>query len=242
LRAPLLAAIFLVPQIAAAQTAARGPLEIRVDFGAQAASGALTDSFEVPLYTETERVTTVYPDRGGPFFAAAARYRVWKRLTVGAGVSTFARSGDAAIEAAVPHPFFDNQFRTVEGTALTRREEVAAHVAAGWLLPLARRAELDVSAGPAFVHVHQAFVTGIAIDESYPYDTAAFRGADVSGASPTSPGIYAGADVRWMFSPHVGVGGLIQFTHARVKARVGDRTVGVDAGGVQGGGGLRFVF
>jgi hypothetical protein len=238
----LLAAILLVPQGAAAQTSDGGPLEIRVDFGTQAKSGALTDSFEVPLYTENERVTTVYPDRGGPFFAVAARFRVWKRLTVGAGVSSFARSGDAAIEAAVPHPFFDNQFRTVEGTASTRRDEVATHVAAGWLLPLARRGELEVSAGPVFVHAHQTFVTGITVDESYPYDTAAFRRADVADASQTSPGIYAGADVRWMFSPHVGAGGLIQFTHARVQAHVADRAVGVDAGGLQGGAGLRLKF
>jgi hypothetical protein len=167
---------------------------------------------------------------------------VWKRLTIGAGISTFARNGDADVRASVPHPFFDAQPRSVEGTGLVRRTELATHVAAGWLLPLTDRIHLGVSAGPVFMHAHQAFVTGVEVDEAYPYDAAAFKSADVRDATRTAPGVYAGADVTWMLMPHVGVGGVLQFTHARVKERVGDRTIGIDAGGLQGGGGVRFTF
>jgi hypothetical protein len=230
------------PPVPRERTPAGQTFAIRVDAGAQTKPASLTDTFDVPLYTESERVTTAYPDRGGTFMSIAARDRLWKGLTIGAGVSTFARSGDADVVARVPHPFFDQQFRTVEGTARVRREEIATHVAAGWLLPLAGRVQLDVSAGPAFVHTHQAFVTGVQITETYPYDTAAFKSADVTDASRVATGAYAAVDVRWMFSSHVGAGGLVQFTHARVREKVGDRTISIDAGGVQGGGGLRLLF
>jgi len=78
--------------------------------------------------------------------------------------------------------------------------------------------------------------------ETYPYDTAAFTSADVTESSRTAVGVYVGADVAWMFSQHVGAGGLAQFTRATVKENVGDRTVSIDAGGAQLGGGVRFVF
>ena len=46
-----------------------------------------------------------------------------------------------------------------------------------------------------------------------------------------------------MFSRRIGAGGLMQVTRARVKAPAdGGRTVAVDAGGVQLGAGLRFLF
>jgi hypothetical protein len=88
----------------------------------------------------------------------------------------------------------------------------------------------------------QQFVTGVNFSETYPYDTALFTSADVSESSRTAVGVYVGADVTWMFSQHLGAGGVVQFTRATVKQKVGDRTVSVDAGGAQAGGGVRFVF
>ena len=74
-------------------------------------------------------------------------------------------------------------------------------------------------------------------------DTAAFKSATTKDATASATGYNAGADVYWMFSRNAGVGGLVQIARARVKAPTGDgRTVSIDAGGVQAGGGLRFVF
>jgi len=62
-------------------------------------------------------------------------------------------------------------------------------------------------------------------------------------ASKGAPGFHAGADVFWMFGKNVGVGGLVQVTHASIKAPAnGGRSVTFDAGGAQAGGGLRFLF
>lgn len=243
------AALLLAAGTASAQTAASTPaaakparFELRFDAGVQGKPKSLSDRFEVPVYQEQERISVEYPDRGGTFTAIAGRYQVWKQWTVGIGVTHVARTADAAVQADVPHPFFDNQFRIVEGTASTRREETGISVTAGWRIPLSDRVHLVVSAGPAVVRVTQAFVTGITVTEAYPYDTASFATADVRDASRAGVGVYAGGDATWLFSKHFGAGGVVQFTHARVRLAAAERRVSVDAGGVQAGGGVRVVF
>lgn len=244
-RAVSIATVLLVSAGAAsakpASAAAPAKVEFRMDVGARGRL-AFRDGFEVPLNQEQERIEAHYPDRGGTFAAAAGRYEVWKRLTLGAGVTRFARSGAAAVQAMVPHPFFDNRFRSVDGTSGTRRQETGVNVTAGWRIPLSDDIHLDVSAGPAIVQVKQVLVTGVRITEEYPYDTATFANADLTNASRTGAGVYAAADVTWVFSKHLGAGGLVQFTHARVRLTAGDRRVSVEAGGVEAGGGVRFLF
>ena len=241
-----LAAALLVPAAAtSAQTRAAATLpriELRIDAGAQGRPKSFGDAFEVPLNQEQERISVRYPDRGGAFVGAAGRYQIWKQVTVGAGITRFARSGPTAVQAAVPHPFFDDRFRSVDGTASTRRQEIALSLTAGWLIAISDRMHAVVSAGPAIVQVKQAVVTGVKVTEEYPYDTATFAGVEVSDRSRAGAGASAAADVTWLFSKHAGAGALVQFTHARVKLPSGDRRVSVDAGGVQAGVGVRLVF
>jgi hypothetical protein len=250
----LAAALLALPARAAfAQTApARPPaapaapkparLFISIDGGTQQKSSGFSDAFDVPLYLENEHVSTTYPEYQGVFVSFAARYRLWKHLTAGVGVSSFSDTGDAAITASIPHPFFDNQPRTVSGTASAKREELSVYPTVGWIVPFSSSIQLSLNAGPSIMTVKQPFVTEIHFSETYPYDTALFTSADLTTSSATAVGFYAGADVSWMFSKHLGVGGVIQVTRATVKEKAGDRTVSIDAGGAQAGGGVRFVF
>jgi hypothetical protein len=241
--ASLALALLLPAHAAVAQSPlAAGRVDIAIDVGAHAAPKAWSDTFEVPLYQESKRITTEYPARGGTFTSAAGHYRIWRQLTVGAGFSHFAGSGDAQITASVPHPFFDHQPRTVMGTASTRREEGVFYGTVGVRLSLSRAIYVSLDAGPAALNVHQSLVSEVTVTQTYPYDTAAFAKATVRDSARTAAGIYAGGGVTWMFSRHLGAGGVIQFTHARVKESVDNRTVSIDAGGVQGGGGLRLLF
>jgi hypothetical protein len=214
-----------------------------VSGGVQPTVNSFSDGFEVPLNTETETVTIAYPVKGGAVIAASGGYRVWKRLALGFGVTRYNRRADATVDAQLPHPFFDNQFRAVQGTTAATRNEVGAHVLIGWMMPITDHLRLLVTAGPSVLSVRQSLVTSVEVTETYPYDTAAFKSAATKDATATATGFNAGADVFWMFSRHVGAGGLIQITRARVKAPTdGGRTVSIDAGGVQAGGGLRFIF
>jgi hypothetical protein len=229
---------------AAAQSAA-WPERIwfSVSGGVQPTTNSFSDGFDVPLYTETEKVTIDYPVKGGAVIAASGGYRVWKRLALGFGVTRYNRRADATVDAQLPHPFFDNRFRAVEGTTPATRNEVGAHVLIGWMMPITDRIRLLVTAGPSVLSVRQSLVTSVEFTETFPYDTATFRSATTKDATATATGFNAGADVFWMFSRNVGAGGLIQVARARVKLPVdGGRTISIDAGGVQVGGGLRFIF
>lgn len=216
---------------------------LSVGGGVQPAANSFDDGFDVPLYAETERVTIDYPVKAGGVIAARGGYRVWRRFTVGLGVTRYSRRADAAVHARVPHPFFDNQFRDVEGTTSALRGETAAHLLLGWMMPLSDRLRLIVTAGPSMMSVEQTVVTGVQFSEAYPYDTAEFTGATTRRSTRRATGFHAGADMMWMFSPRLGAGGLVQFTRARARVAAGEeRTIAVDAGGAQVALGLRLIF
>jgi hypothetical protein len=238
-----IALMLATPRPAAAQARA-WPERIwfSVSGGVQPTVNSFDDTFTVPLYTETEHVTIDYPVKGGALIAASGGYRVWKGLALGLGVTRYNRRADASIAASVPHPFFDNQFRQVEGKTSAERNEVGAHLLVGWMLPLTAKFRLLLTAGPSVLSVGQTLVTGVEVTEVYPYDTASFKSATTTNRSVTAAGFNAGADLFWMFSRNVGAGGLVQITRATAKQRAGDRTISVDAGGAQVGAGLRFVF
>jgi hypothetical protein len=91
--------------------------------------------------------------------------------------------------------------------------------------------------------VRQSLVTGVEVTETYPYDSATFKGATAEDATATAAGFNAGADLFWMFSRHVGAGrsdpGLARArasAHGRGPHRVSR------CRRVQAGGGLRLMF
>jgi hypothetical protein len=213
-----------------------------VSGGVQPTVNSFDDAFDLPLNAETGKVSVAYPVKTGAILAAAGGVRVWKQLTLGLGVTRYNRGRDAAIDALLPHPFFDNQFRKVHGTTPVTRTETGTHLLIGWMLPLTDRVRVLISAGPSALNVRQTFVAGVEFSETYPYDTATFTRATTTNATARAAGFNAGADAFWMFSHHVGAGGLLQMTRSRVDLRNGSRTITVDAGGAQVGAGLRVVF
>ena len=216
---------------------------VTVNGGAQSGGSGFADIFETPLYAERERVTVDYPVRPGPVFAASGGYRLWKRITVGAGITRYSRRGNAQVQADLPHPFFDNQFRHVEGPASALRSETSAHVLIGWMQPISSRVRLMLTAGPAFVNVEQTLVTGVNFSEAYPYDTAHYTGAATQRSARSAAGFNAGADLTWMLTPRFGAGAQVQVTRARARLGAGSqRSIAADAGGVQAGAGVRMFF
>jgi len=248
MRALVMAAIFVaaIGSAGEARAQTRGWPEriwFGVSGGVQPAIDGLDDAFDLPLHAEVERVTVTYPGKAGGLIAASGGYRVWKRFTIGLGVTRSSGRSDATVKAQLPHPFFDKQFRDVEGTASTQRGETAAHLLLGWMMPVTDRLRLIVAAGPSTINVEQTVVTGVQFSETYPYDTAEFTGATTKRASRRAAGFNAGADVMWMFSRRMGAGGLVQFTRARARIDPGGgRTIGVDAGGLQLAAGVRMIF
>jgi hypothetical protein len=227
----------------AAAQPAREKIWFSISGGIQATNNSFNDSFDLTLYTEPEHVTVNYPAKSGFLIAGSGAYRVWRQLFVGVGVTHYSGSGDAQVTAQLPHPFFDATYRSVEGTAPMTRSEVGAHMLIGWMLRPSRTFRVMLTAGPSYMTATQPIVTEVTFTEAYPYDTAQFTGVKTIESSRGAAGFNAGADVFWMFGKNVGAGGMVQFTHARIKtpANAG-RSVSFDAGGGQVAAGLRFLF
>jgi hypothetical protein len=124
------------------------------------------------------------------------------------------KTNDVSIAATIPHPFFSNTPRSIEGAATgLKRNELAAHLLAVYRISDGR-VDVALSSGPSFFSVKQGLVTDVSYSESYPYDTAAFTTASFTTVSRSAVGFNVGADVGVRLIRHVGVGALVRFSRA----------------------------
>jgi hypothetical protein len=211
--------------------------------GAQVTGEDLTDRREFELNAETAVSEARHPFVVGGLFDAGVSVRVWRRVAVGVYVSYFSGSTAAEVGARLPHPFQFNAHREVSGTAAAARHETAVHVQVVYALPLEGKLRVSLFAGPSFITASQDLVSTVRYDETFPYDTATFAGAELSRASASGPGFHAGADLIWMFTDRFGAGTLIRLTRASLDLDASaNRQVPFDAGGLQVTLGARIPF
>jgi len=229
-----------------AMPAAAQPLPrftISVNGGYQPSTTSFDDRFTFDLNRETASVDTDYSVDAGPLFDAGVGFRIWKGLGAGIAISRFSVDSAGQAEATLPHPLFFQRNRQISGetTGITR-EETGIHIQAQYQLPPFGNVYVTLAGGPSVLDIQQSIVTDVNFTEEFPYDTAIYVGVDSQRVSGTATGFNAGADVRWMFTRNVGVGGLVRYTRATVDLTRNNRTVTVDAGGMQVGGGVRLAF
>ena len=217
---------------------------VSINGGYQASSTDFRDSIVFTEFVEQGTVDSSYRVKSGPQLDIAGGGRVWRSLGIGVGITRFSKSGQASVTGKIPHPFFFNQARSVEGEAGgLKREELAFHIQAMAIVSGGERLSLAVFAGPSFFNVKQGIVQKLQYSQQYPYDTATFSGVDTDTPSESTIGFNAGADVGYFFARHVGIGGVIRFSRASVDfTSIDGETLEADAGGVQAGAGLRLRF
>ena len=116
---------------------ARGFLTI--NGGQQAASPDFSDNIAFTDFAEEGDFDARYATGSDTVFDAGGGIRVWRNLGIGAGVSLFSHTGDAGITARIPHPFFFDRHRAVDGTEPGfAREETAVYLQALWVIPASR--------------------------------------------------------------------------------------------------------
>lgn len=210
----------------------------------QATTRSFGDSFMFDQYAEQAKVEVDYEVNAGPVYEGGLGVRVWRAFGLGVSVSKFKDTAAAKVTGSVPHPFFFNRSRSVDGdqTGISR-DETSVHAQAMFFVRASSHVLVVVSGGPSFVTARQEFVHDVNWDESYPFDTATFRSADVRQQSGNALGFNAGADVIFRIGRSFGLGGLVRYTQATIdlEPAVG-RTVQVETGGLQAGAGIRIFF
>jgi opacity protein-like surface antigen len=241
------AAAFAALTAAAAPAAAQSPapprLEISANAGALTGASSFTESESFTVNAETETVTVDHGVKTAPAFNVGAAVRVVQQLWVGVQFAAANTKSSASITALVPHPLQFNAARTVDGTLgdVTHNEQ-NIHIDVMYALPL-HAVDVKLMAGPTFFKVHQDFVSGITVQETYPFDTATFDKATTTQLEKDAVGFNAGVDISRALASRFAVGGLVRYSRADVKfdaADVGRQTV--KAGGVEVTGGVRIRF
>jgi hypothetical protein len=224
-------------------SAAEARVRAMINGGYQASTTSFDDSFTFTLYQETGSTEVSYPVEAGGIFEGGGAIRLWKGLAVGGVISHFSAEGTATVTASLPHPFFLQRPRQISGEATgMTREENAVHIQAQYQLPPFGRLHVVLAGGPSIIDVKQTMVVDANFSEEFPYDAATFTGVDTRRATGTTTGFNAGVDFQWMFNRNLGAGALVRFTKAMVDLELDNRTIPVDAGGVQIAGGIRLAF
>jgi hypothetical protein len=239
---PLLLLCLATP--AHAQTPADSRVVIAVNAAGQVSTSDFATTATLHVNQEDGNLKGTFEVPAGFVFDAGGAVRVTRQLFVGVSVSQYSHSGDAAVHADIPHPFFFDMPRAVDGTAHgVKRSETGVHVDLMWALPRHGRMAAKIFGGPSILSVHQDLIGDVRYTESYPFDTATFSGASTTRVSKSAVGVNVGADVTFYLTPNIGVGALVRYSHASVKLPVPlDGDASTSAGGLHTGGGLRIAF
>jgi len=229
--------------VASAQTAG-AQVFLALNGSYQSTSNDFHDGGVLRDRTEDGRFDADYQVAPGPTFNVSGGARVWRRLGIGGGLSRFSRSTPAVLEGSVPHPFFFNRPRPLDGSVVgLDRQELAFHLQVRGELPINGRLQLSVFGGPSWFRVTQGLVHSITYTDAYPYDEALFSSATTSSEAGTALGFNVGADTAIFFTRHTGIGVVVQYAGATVDLpSAGNGVNAVNAGGLQTGIGLRLRF
>jgi hypothetical protein len=232
----------VVPALASAQTAAPR-VYVSVNGGIQRSDHTVSQSFTVQKNVENATITADADEKHGVLVDGGVMVRLAGHFGIGFALSLVNNDGDATVNAGIPHPFFFNRLRNIEGTTPAKRRETAGHIQAAYLIP-GRRVDVMLYGGPSLFTVRQTLVTDVTYSESFPFDTATYTSATTAeSTSKTETGFNVGGDVTWKFSSNVGVGGMVRFARAQATLNAtNNAAITADIGGVQVGGGIRFAF
>jgi len=225
----------------AAAKKSSGPQErvvISVNASYLTASRTFSDARTFDVNQETAHFSSAYKVEPSTGVDAGGFVRLWKGLAAGVAFTTHKDSRDIAVTGTIPHPFLFGHDRSIEGTAAGTREETAAHLQFGYIIPAGPKVSAIVFGGPSFFTVKQSVVTAVRYTDAYPYDEATFSGATVANEEEKKTGFNVGVDVAYYFTKNIGAGGIVRFASTKVDFSLGK----VDAGGAMVGGGVRIRF
>lgn len=239
--AAALLCVLAVP--AHAQTASQARVHVSGDGLYQALFDPFSKSSVFPLFHETGTFTVEYPPGKSPAFAGSVAVRLWRSISIGGMVTRVQTRTNASIEGRIPHPFFFNRDRPVEGSAEgIERDERAVHLQFRLIIPVTRRLDLSVFAGPSRWQIHQQRITTLDYSSTYPFDTAQFTGVTLQEVNANTWGYNAGVDAGVYLTNHVGVGALLLIATANPDDTQTAATADTRIGGLRAGGGLRLRF
>lgn len=241
------AALIVSAATALAQTSAPGAapfgrehkLFVSVNAGGQAQTHTLDATFTTAVYGQTATANTTTGIDGGPIFDLSAEYRFMRYsgldLGVGAGFSTFGKTGELSGIASVPHPVFFNRHADVSIPVRdAKRSERSIYLTFAGSYRVTEEIAITAFIGPSFLNVEQEVVTGISVPAGTQDITTA-----VGKQSGNGVGVIAGVDTSYFVTDRFGVGGFLRYNGGSADL---PSVENVKAGGFQIGAGVRIRY
>ncbi len=217
-----------------------------VSVGVESASGPASRprAFDHPLFGfEPGKLDARYERSAAAALEASMGYRVRGRLAIAVALSRSSHDMDVDVAAELPHPFFFDRPRPVEGEVEARREQFSLHLSAMWRIREGRKLGFALFGGPSWFEFEEAIVVGLRFDSEYPYDEATLTGGETRLHSSGTTGWHAGAEVAWWFRPRTGLLGTVRHVRGPDDFELPDGTrLDLDAGGLQALVGIRYRF
>jgi len=214
---------------------------VMIGVSQQTTSTTFTQSISFEAYAETGTLNTSTLIAQHPRFDAGAVVRVWRGFGVGIAGNAMSGTDTAQIDGQIPHPINANQPRPLSGTADVFHHERAVHLQAAYWVQPAPRVDVIVGAGPSFMEVEQDFVSDVSYTQTFPYDSVTFQSATLTREQKSVIGFNAGGQVGVRLMSHVGVAGVVRYSHGTASFPDTGAT-SVKLGGLELGGGLHLTF
>jgi hypothetical protein len=225
-----------------------------VNMGGQSREQTFTDSSTFDIYGEKGAIASAHSIGGGTLFDTSVGVRAWRGLGLGVAYTTVLNKNDATVSVRVPSPIVFGLNRTASATATAlEHSENVVHLQFMWTLPVMRKLDLTVMAGPSFYTVRQTIATVQApadIRDVAPFTSVSITQLSVTDVKDSPVGFNVGADASYYVVTikgiGIGIGGFVRYSAADldlpITAGLTRDNTSLKAGGQQGGAGLRLKF
>jgi len=208
---------------------------VSISGGGQLQSRSFSETTTFTLFNETGTVTANQTVGSGFVFDASVGYRVWRRLSVAVGISTFHGTGAAAAIVAVPDPlhFGRPTIKTFPASDYgdLSQTSTALNIQAVWIRPLTDKLDIWLFAGPSIIRVKQEIASATEVQNT----TAATKNESATTAKAGTIGV----DLSYRLNDRYSVGGFVRYAGGEVDL---PSVTKLKVGGVQIGGGVRVRF
>jgi len=218
-----------------AQTPSDPNMFLSISGGGQFQDRTFSETSTFALFDDLGTVTANQTVGSGFVFDASVGYRVWRRVSIAIGVSTFRGKGTAEALVTIPDPlrrgvstfkpFHESDYGSLNQTG------TAINFQAVWIKPLTDKLDLWMFIGPSFIHVNQQVAS--ATESANPAPSVNNDSGNTGKAGTI------GVDLNYRMSERYSLGGFVRYAGGEVNIPSVSK---LKVGGVQVAGGVRIRF
>lgn len=193
------------------------------------------------LYHEDAVLATRGKVKKGNFPVIAFGYQVHPLIGLELSAAFGKRDLDATTTAHVPHPLRFDAMRTATRHDTDSINQLEICLGAVYSKRFGKLG-VDITAGPAIVQGKTDLVTGFSVVDTYPFTNPEVT-FERSSQSKTAFGFFAGASVDYYIGQSLAIDVGVRYISASVAFEpVSGQDMKLKLGGLQAGGGIKFLF